>query len=154
MNGVSNELLEVYGVAPGRKSEGVTRFIYENPNEFNSRIGNNEKSEKAKEIIDELEADLVAYSDHQLNCRHKDNKNGFSQMFRGGEAKIRSVTGHNVYENVGRTQEGGTSLLCYGLSSEDRIRLLIVSTSYSEIEFYFYVLAYVHTVYIHANTCT
>ena len=35
-------------------------------------------------------------------------------MFRGGEAEIRSVTGHNVHENIGRTQEGGTSMLLYG----------------------------------------
>ena len=56
----------------------------------------------------------MAYSEHQVNCRHKDNKNGSSQMFRGGEAEIRSVAGHNVHENVGRSQEGGTSLLCYG----------------------------------------
>ena len=41
-----------------------------------------------------------------------------------------------------------------GFNSEDQIRLLIVYNAYSEIEFYYYVLAYVHTVYIHANTCT
>ena len=35
-------------------------------------------------------------------------------MFRGGEAEIRSVVAHNVHENVGRTQEGGTSLMCFG----------------------------------------
>ena len=37
-------------------------------------------------------------------------------MFRGGEgeAEIRLVAGHDVHENVGRSQEGGTSLLCYG----------------------------------------
>lgn len=48
--------------------------------------------------------------------RHKDNKNGFAQMFRGGEAEIRSVAAHNVHESkeAGRVQEGGTSLLCYG----------------------------------------
>ena len=40
------------------------------------------------------------------------------------------------------------------LASEDRIRLLIVSTACSEIESYYYLLVYVHTVYIHANTCT
>ena len=78
-------------------------MIYKKANGFNSRIGNNEHLEKAKEIIDELEADLVAYSEHQLNCRHKDNNNSFPQMFRGGETEIRSVAGHNVHESVGRS---------------------------------------------------
>ena len=64
VNGVLNERLEVHGVDLGKKPEGVTRLIYENTDGFNSRIGKNEKSEKAKEIIDELEADLVAYSEH------------------------------------------------------------------------------------------
>ena len=49
-----------------------------------------------------------------MNYRHKDSKNGFSQMFRGGEEEIRLVAGHNVHENVGRSQEGGTSLLSSG----------------------------------------
>ena len=50
----------------------MTRVIYENPNGFNSRINRNEKLEKAKEIIDELEVDVVAYSEHRLNFKHKD----------------------------------------------------------------------------------
>ena len=87
---------------------------YEDPNGFNSRIGNNEKLDKAKEIIDELEADIVAYSETRLNGRHKDNNNGFTQMFKGGEVEVRSVAAHNVHENIGRAQEGGTGLLCFG----------------------------------------
>ena len=114
ISGVSDEVLTIHGVGPGKNSDGVTRLIYKNPNGFNSRISNNEKLEKTKEIIDELEADLVAYSEHRLNCKHKDNRNGFSQMFRGGEAEIKTVAVHNANENVDRTQEGGTSLLCYG----------------------------------------
>ena len=35
-------------------------------------------------------------------------------MFKGGEAEVRSVAAHNVHENVGRAQEGGTGLLCFG----------------------------------------
>ena len=75
-------------MAPGKKPEGFTRFIYENSNGSNSRIGGNEKLDKAKEIIDELEANIVSHSEHRLNSRHKENWNGMSQMFRGGEAEI------------------------------------------------------------------
>jgi hypothetical protein len=107
IRGVSDELLTVQGVAPGATLEGMTRLLYENPDGFNSRIGGNEKLDKAKELIDDLDADVVAFSEHKLNLQHKDNRNGFSQMFKGGEAEIRFVAAHN-------THEGGTSLLLFG----------------------------------------
>ena len=78
IKGVTDELLKVHGVAPRKKGEGVTIVIYKNPNGFNSQITHNEKLEKAKEIIDDLEADVVAYSERRLNCKHKDNRNRFS----------------------------------------------------------------------------
>ena len=56
----------------------------------------------------------MAYNEHRLNMKHKDNVNGFNQLFRGGEATIQSVVSHNVNENISRTQEGGTSLLMFG----------------------------------------
>jgi hypothetical protein len=42
----------------------------------------------------------------------------------------------------------------YRSTSEDRMRLLIVVTAYSEIEFYYYLVVHAHTVYIHVNSCT
>ena len=112
--GVLDEVLEVHGVAPGGKADGVTRLLMENPNGLRNTISGNEKLEKGKEVIDELEADLVALPEHRLNCRHKHNRNGFRQMFQGGEADIRAVAAHNVHENVSKHQEGGTALLAYG----------------------------------------
>jgi hypothetical protein len=78
-------------------------------------MSDNEKLEKAKQLIHDL-ADVVCYNKHWLNLMHKDNKNGFSQLFRGGEADIRSVAAHNRHEgkDVGRVQEGGTVMLLYG----------------------------------------
>ena len=114
IQGISDDLLNVHGISPGAKLDGVTRLIYENPNGFNTRISGNEKLEKAKELIDELEADVVAYSEHKINSAHKENVNGMGQMFNGGEAEIRTQTGYNRHENVGRVQQGGTSLLLYG----------------------------------------
>ena len=114
--GVQDEVLQVHGVAPGTKAEGVVRLIYENLDGLANRIGGNEKLEKAKSIIDDLEADLVCYNEHKQNLMHKDNKNGFSQMFKGGEAEVRSVAAHNSHEGrvVGRYQEGGTAALVFG----------------------------------------
>ena len=114
IEGILEEVLEVHGVAPTRKAEGVTRLVMENPNGFSTNISGNEKLEKAKEVIDDLEADLVALPEHKVNCRHKHNRNGFRQMFHGGEADIRAVAAHNVHENVSKHQEGGTALLAYG----------------------------------------
>ena len=76
--------MNVHGISPGAKPEGVTRLIYENLNGFNTRISGNEKLEKAKELINELEADVVAYSEHKINSAHKESVNGMGQMFNGG----------------------------------------------------------------------
>jgi exonuclease III len=114
--GVSDELLRVHGLVPGSKQEGIVRLIYENLNGLNSRMADNEKLEKAREIIDDLEADIVCYNEHRLNLRHKQNRNGFSQLFRGGEAEIRTIAAHNVHESkeAGRIQEGGTAMMVFG----------------------------------------
>ena len=47
---------------------------------------------------------------------HKDNVNGFSQLFKGGEAEVRAVAALNRHEGkkVGRQQEGGTAALVFG----------------------------------------
>ena len=74
----------------------------------------NEKLDKAKEIIDELGADIVSLNELQLNLRHKANKHGLSELFNGGETDIRTVAANNVYENVSKVQQGGTGLLLYG----------------------------------------
>ena len=73
--------MRVHRIAPGKKPEGVTRTIYENANSFNTRISRNEKVEKAKEVIDKLEADVVCYNEHIVNMKHKENYNGFNQLF-------------------------------------------------------------------------
>lgn len=86
---INEYLLQVHGIPPGKKQEGIVRLIYENLNGINSRLSNSDKLDKAKEIIDELGADIVAYNEHRLNLRHKDNKNGFRQMFNGGETDLR-----------------------------------------------------------------
>ena len=56
---ITKKLVRVQVIAPGKKPEGVTRIIYENTNSFNTRISGNEKVEKAKEVIDKLEANVV-----------------------------------------------------------------------------------------------
>ena len=112
--GVPEEVLWVHGVVPGSKPEGVIRLIYENVNGLNNRLSGNEKVEKAKEIHDELEVDLVAYNEHRLNMQDRRNVNGFNQLFKGGEAAVQSVIAHNVHENFGRVQEGGTSVVAFG----------------------------------------
>jgi hypothetical protein len=61
IGGVSEEVLQVHGVLPGRKEEGITRLLYENANRIRHRLTGNDKLEKAKDLINELGADVVAY---------------------------------------------------------------------------------------------
>ena len=112
---MSDYLLEVHGTPPGRKGEGITRLIYENLNGLQSTLSSkNEKLEKARRVIDKLRADVVCYNEHRQNLRHKANWNGFRQMFNGGETELRAIASNNGHESVGKYQEGGTAMLCYG----------------------------------------
>jgi hypothetical protein len=46
--------------------------------------------------------------------KHKSNSIGFSEVFGGEEADVRSIVAHNVHEKIGRVQERGTSMLMFG----------------------------------------
>jgi len=118
--GVSDKVLQVHGVLPERMEEGITRLIYENANGIPNRLNGNDKLDKAKDLINELGANVVAYNEHHQNLQHKDNRNRWSQLFRGGEVDICSVAAHNVHEAdcIGRLQEGGTGLLLFGPITE------------------------------------
>jgi hypothetical protein len=86
--GVPEEVLLIHGAAPATKPEGVIRLIYENANGISNKLCNKEKVEKAKELHDDLEVDIVAYNEHRINMQDRRNVNGFNQLFKGGEADI------------------------------------------------------------------
>jgi hypothetical protein len=78
IRGVSKYLLEVHCLPPGWKGDGVTRLIYENLNGLQSTMSKtNGKLEKARQVIDNLQADIVCYNEHPQNLQHKANRNGF-----------------------------------------------------------------------------
>ncbi len=112
--GIADEVHQVHETPPSSKGEGIMRLVYENVNGLSNKLSDNEKVEKAKEIHDELEVDIVAYNKHRLNMRYRGNVNGFNQIFKGGEVAIQSVVAHNIHENISRVQKGGTSLLLFG----------------------------------------
>jgi hypothetical protein len=115
IRGVSEYLLEVHGLPPGRKGKGVTRLIYENLNGLQpTMLKQNEKLEKAQQVIDDLQADIVCYNEHCQNLWHKANRNEFRQMFNGGETELRAIMSHNRNEEAGKFQEGGTAMMVYG----------------------------------------
>ncbi len=108
-------LLEVHGLPPGRKSDGVTRLIYENLNGLQSTMSKtNGKLEKARQVIDNLQVDIVCYNEHCQNLQHKANRNGFQQMFNGGETELWAIASHNSNKDAGKFQEGGTAMMVYG----------------------------------------
>ncbi len=47
--------------------EGTVCLIYENIDGINSKMCNNKKLERMREIHDEFEVDIAAYSKHQFN---------------------------------------------------------------------------------------
>jgi hypothetical protein len=113
--GVSEYLLEVHGLPPGRKGDKVTRLIYENLNGLQSTmLRKNEKLEKARRVINDLQADIVCYTKHRQNLHHKSNWNGFWHMFNGGKTELRAIASHNRNKDAGKCQEGGTAMMVYG----------------------------------------
>jgi hypothetical protein len=63
IRGVLEEVLQVHGVLSMRKEEGITRLIYKNVNGFSNMMGSDEKLGKAKDLINELEVDVVLYNE-------------------------------------------------------------------------------------------
>jgi hypothetical protein len=106
---VLEEVLQIHGFAPPKKAGGNVRSIYENVKGLNTRLSDNEKAERMKEIHDELEINIAAYCKHKIIFKHKRNVNGFNQLFKGGKAPIQSIAAHNVHENVGRIQQAFSS---------------------------------------------
>ncbi len=85
-------LLDVHGLSPGQKRDGVTWVMYENLNGLQSMLSKNEKLDKARQVINDLQADVVCYNEHRQNLKHKANCNGFCQMFNGGETELRAIS--------------------------------------------------------------
>jgi hypothetical protein len=96
IRGVSEYLLDVHGLPPGWKGEGVTRVMYENLNGLQSALPKNEKLDKARQVINYLKAYVVCYNEHHQYLKHKTNQNWFRQMFIGGETELRVIAAHNV----------------------------------------------------------
>jgi hypothetical protein len=110
---VPEDLLQIHGYAPPKKSKGAVRLVYKNVNGLDNGLCCNQKIERSKEIHNELKVDVAAYCKHKLNMRQKKNGNGFN-----GEMAVQSIVAHNVHENVGKVQQGGTSLILFGQLTE------------------------------------
>jgi hypothetical protein len=81
---------------------------------LDSRLVDNDKVKRAKEIHDKLKVNIIAYNELQLNMRHPQNVNGFNQLFQGRETELQSIVAHNVHENIGWNQQGGMSFMLFG----------------------------------------
>jgi exonuclease III len=114
------DLLEVIGIAPGQKPEGVVRLVYENVNGLRAQLGGNDKLEKLRTVLDDLEADIFAMTEHRNNMKHKANRrHGIPQLFYGGESMVRGIWGYNKHDEESKyldkkSLEGGTGLVAFG----------------------------------------
>jgi hypothetical protein len=101
-------------IPPGQKGEGITRIIYENFNGLQSTLSKNEKLDKARQVLNDLQVDMVCYNEHHHNLKHKTNRAVFCQMFNGGDTQLRAIAAHNVNKEAGKFQEGGMAMLAFG----------------------------------------
>ena len=72
---VVDNLLQVHGVVPGKKVDGVVRMIHKNLNGLNYYMSGSEELKRTKEIIDELEVYIIAYNEYKLNLKKRVNNN-------------------------------------------------------------------------------
>jgi hypothetical protein len=115
LEAVEEGLLQVHGMPPNTKQQGIFRIMGKNCNGFINRIGGNEKIAKALDIKEDLDIDCLMYCKHHINFRHKDYKNNLKQMFQR-ELTCTAVLAHNVHKAkcAGRVQEGGTGTISFG----------------------------------------
>ena len=103
---VPGGVLEVHGYASLKIAAETVRLIYKNVNRFCNRLSGNEKLGRVRETHNDLEVDIAAYCEHKLSMKHKNNCNGFNQLFKGSEAAVQSIVAHNVHKNIGRSNKG------------------------------------------------
>jgi hypothetical protein len=115
MKAVDEGLLQIQGIVPSSKQDGIFCIMCENANAFNNMISGNNKIAKALDIKEDLGIDCLMYCKHCLNLRHKENKNDFKQMLQW-EISCTAVAAHNTHEGqyAGHVQEGGTGAVCFG----------------------------------------
>jgi hypothetical protein len=78
---VESGLLQVHGLPPNTKQQGIFCILGGNCNGFNNQIGRNNKIAKALDIKEDLDIDCLMYCERRINFRHMDNKNHLKQMF-------------------------------------------------------------------------
>lgn len=108
-------LIQPIGIVPGKKADGITRPYYENMNGISTLVSNNAKLNKVKELMDELEVDILTFNEHKINFQHKDNRHtGLGKLFHGSETMAWSVGGnikHLFVKQFGCRMEGGTGIV-------------------------------------------
>jgi hypothetical protein len=96
---VPEEFLQVHGYAPPKKAEGTVRLIYENVNGISNQLSGNEKVNRAREIHDDLEVNIAAYCEHELNMKHKKIATGSVNSLRE-ERPRSSPLWHTTYMKI------------------------------------------------------
>ena len=73
-------------MAPGKEQKRGTRLVYENVDELSNRIIYNDKLDKTKDIIDELQENYVTHCEHNMRFGHNLNQTGMRQFLDEGES--------------------------------------------------------------------
>ncbi len=83
MEMVDKGVLQVHGIAPNSKQDGIFCLMCKNANGFNNVISGSNKIAKALDIKEDFGIDCLMYCKHCLNLRHKSNKMTSSRCFSG-----------------------------------------------------------------------
>ncbi len=84
IRGVLEAVLEVHGVLPGRKEEGIMRLLYENANGLSNRMCSNKKLDKCRVLLDELGADIIVFNEHRAKFEAHGEPQRLESVIQGG----------------------------------------------------------------------
>ncbi len=110
---VQEEVLQIHGFMPPKKAEGNVCLVYENVNGLKTPLPNNKKVESMKEIH-EAQDWHCGLLQAQNKFQAQEKCQWLQPAIQGGRRPNQSIAAHKVHENIGRIQQGGTSLLLFG----------------------------------------
>jgi hypothetical protein len=104
---------EDFGDPIGSKADGVVRLAYGNINGFHTAADHNPKAHELRRVIQSLDIDYYTGVEANINWTTMPRHGQLAEWFRSENA-LRTSASHNIHEQFGRRQHGGTFALAFG----------------------------------------
>ena len=104
--------MKLHGDPLGTKPDGVVRFVFENWDGCAPWKRRNDKILQARRFVRRVSADAYLGAETRANWKALPYDSLLPQLFQS-QTELKAVAGHNIHEENGRAQEGGTCLMIF-----------------------------------------